>query len=66
MRKLREIVGYALGGLMFVLLLPTLMWLASGMPSLGPASFLRMVTAVVLALVGLVKPPPESGFSLCF
>ena len=34
MRKLKELVGYALGGLMFVLLIPTLMWLASRMPDL--------------------------------
>lgn len=33
MKLLREIVGYVLGGVLFVGLIPTLMWLASGMPS---------------------------------
>ena len=32
MKKFREIAGYVLGGVMFVVLLPTIMWLASGMP----------------------------------
>ena len=35
MKKIREIAGYVLGGLMFVLLIPTLMWLVSGRPSLS-------------------------------
>lgn len=53
MRKLREIAGYVLGGLMFVLLLPTLMWLASGRPDLLAVSLPRMIIALILALVGL-------------
>ena len=53
MRKLREILGYALGGLMFVLLIPTLMWWASGMPSLLEAPIIRIVIALVLAVLGL-------------
>lgn len=35
MKKLREIAGYVLGGVMFVLLLPTIMWLVSGSPDLA-------------------------------
>ena len=35
MKKIREIAGYVLGGLLFVLLLPALMWLASGMPDMA-------------------------------
>ena len=35
MKKLREIAGYVLGGVMFVVLLPTIMWLASGMPNMA-------------------------------
>ena len=31
MSKFRAIAGYVLGGVMFVVLLPTIMWLASGM-----------------------------------
>ena len=53
MHKLREIAGYALGGLMFVLLIPTLMWLASGRPDLCAVPIWRMVIAIVLAVLGL-------------
>ena len=53
MHKLREILGYALGGLMFVFLIPTLMWLASGMPNLLDVPIARMVIAIVLAVLGL-------------
>ena len=35
MKKIRAIAGYVLGGVMFVVLLPTIMWLASGMPDLA-------------------------------
>ena len=53
MRKVKEIVGYALGGLMFVLLIPTLMWWVSGMPNPLAAPIARMVIAIALALLGL-------------
>ena len=53
MHKLRELVGYALGGLMFMLLIPTLMWLASGRPDLCAVPVWRMVLAIVLAVLGL-------------
>ena len=53
MRKLREIAGYVLGGLMFVLLIPTLMWWVSGMPNLCVVSLWRQLIAIVLALLGL-------------
>ena len=53
MKKLRELLGYALGGLMFVLLIPTLMWLASGRPDLCAIQVWRMVIAIVLAVLGL-------------
>ena len=53
MKKLREIAGYVLGGLMFVLLIPTLMWLASGRPNLGDIPVWRIVIAVVLAVIGI-------------
>ena len=35
MKKLRDIIGYVLGGVLFVALLPTIMWLASGMPNMA-------------------------------
>ena len=53
MKKHKEIAGYALGGLMFVLLIPTLMWWASGTPDLLAAPMVRMVIAIVLAVLGL-------------
>ena len=53
MKKLREIAGYVLGGLMFVLLIPTLMWLASGRPNLGDIPVWRIVIAVVIAVLGI-------------
>ena len=53
MHKLREIAGYALGGLMFVLLIPTLMWLASARPDIFALPVWRMVIAIVLAVLGL-------------
>ena len=53
MHKLREILGYALGGLLFVILIPTLMWLASGMPNLLDVPIARMVIAILLAVLGL-------------
>ena len=31
----KELAGYVLGGVMFVVLLPTIMWLASGMPNMA-------------------------------
>lgn len=53
MNKLKEIVGYALGGLLFVLLIPTLMWWASGMPNLCSTPVWRLVIALVLVVLGL-------------
>lgn len=53
MKKLREIAGYVLGGLMFVLLIPTLMWLASGRPNLGDIPVWRIVVAIVLGVLGI-------------
>lgn len=35
MKKIRDIAGYVLGGVMFVALLPTVMWLVSGMPNMA-------------------------------
>ena len=36
MKLLREILGYVLGGVLFVGLMPTVMWLVSGQPALWP------------------------------
>ena len=53
MQKLKEILGYALGGLMFVLLIPTLMWWVSGLPYLLDVPVARMAIVIVLAVLGL-------------
>ena len=48
MKLLREIIGYVLGGVLFVVLMPTVMWLASGMPEL------EHIGAVRASLTGAV------------
>ena len=53
MKRLRDIAGYVLGGVLFVVLLPTLMWLASGMPALEHIGALRASLTGVLMLCGL-------------
>ena len=53
MSKFSAIAGYVLGGVMFVVLLPTIMWLASGMPALEHVGACRALIAGVLILGGL-------------
>ena len=53
MTKLREILGYVLGGLLFVLLIPAVMWYASGRPSIAHVSVLRTIVAALMMLGGL-------------
>ena len=54
MKLLREILGYTLGGVVFVGGMPALMWLLSGRPRLWPAaSTVQALVAAVLILVGL-------------
>lgn len=50
---LREIIGYLLGALLFVGLMPALMWLASGRPELLPMAPWRIIVALVLMVGGL-------------
>ena len=54
MKRVRDFFGYLLGGILFVALIPTIMWLASGMPELWPVCIARAVGAAVLMLGGLV------------
>ena len=54
MRKFVEIFGYALGGLMFVILIPTIMWFASLMPNVCSVEIWQIIVAAVLAVIGLV------------
>lgn len=53
MKQLREILGYVLGGVLFVGLMPTVMWLASGMPPIVHIGALRASFTGVLMLGGL-------------
>jgi len=53
MKLLREILGYLLGGLLFVLLVPCIMWLASGTPPLVHIGAWRTLLTGILILCGL-------------
>ena len=53
MRKIREILGYLLGAIVFVGLMPTAMWLASEMPPIVHIGALRASITGVLMLGGL-------------
>ena len=54
MKRLRDIIGYLLGGVLFVGLMPTLMWLASDMPAFWTDFEYRVMVALLLMIVGLV------------
>ena len=53
MKILKEIAGYLLGGLLFVGLMPMVMWLASGMPALHHIGALRASVTGLLMIGGL-------------
>jgi protein-S-isoprenylcysteine O-methyltransferase Ste14 len=53
MITIKEVTGYVLGGVVFVVLLPTIMWLVSGMPGLEQVGAGRVYAACGLMLVGL-------------
>lgn len=53
MKTLKEIFGYLLGGVLFVGLIPFVMWLVSGRPELLNASVARLAAGCVLAVAGL-------------
>lgn len=54
MKQLREIAGYLLGGLLFVMLIPTIMWLVSRQPVLGHVGAAKAVIIGLLMIGGLV------------
>ena len=54
MKPLKEILGYMLGAALFVVLLPAVMWLASGMPPIVHIGALRAAIAGMLMVGGLV------------
>ena len=53
MKLFKEILGYALGAVLFVGLMPFLMWLSCDRPALWPASPIRVAVAIILMLIGL-------------
>ena len=53
MKTIREIFGYTLGCVLFVGLLPFLMWLASNKPNIWPVSTTRVVIATLPIVLGL-------------
>ena len=53
MKLLKEILGYLLGGVLFVGLMPTVMWLASGMPPIVHIGALRASVTGLLMVGGL-------------
>ncbi len=53
MKLFKEILGYALGAVLFVGLMPFLMWLSCGSPPLWPVSPIRVAVAMILMLIGL-------------
>ena len=53
MKQLKEILGYLLGGLLFVVLMPTVMWLASGRPPIVHIGALRASITGILMTGGL-------------
>ena len=53
MKCFKEILGYAMGAVLFVGLMPFLMWLSCGGPALWPASSVRIAVAIILMLAGL-------------
>lgn len=53
MNKLKETFGYALGFVLFVVLIPVLMWFCSKMPAISWPPIVRLVLALCFAIDGL-------------
>ena len=54
MKRIRDIFGYLLGGVLFVGLMPAIMWLASGQPMFWEVFDFKAVIGLLLMLIGLV------------
>ena len=50
---LRETIAYCIGGILFVGLIPFLMWLCSGKPDLWPVDIWRITASSILIIAGL-------------
>lgn len=62
MKHFREILGYVLGGVLFVGLMPTVMWVASEMPAIVHIGALRASITGVLMMGGLAL----SGWTIVY
>ena len=54
MNRVRDIFGYLLGGVLFVGLMPAIMWLVSGQPTFWEVFDFKAVIGLLLMLIGLV------------
>ena len=50
---MKQLIGYVLGFVIFIVGIPALMWWASGMPSLSEMPLGRLCPAVLIAIAGL-------------
>ena len=50
---MKQILGYLFGFMIFILGIPSLMWLVAGRPEPSDLPILRMFLGVLIALVGL-------------
>lgn len=53
MKQIREIAGYLLGGLLFVAIIPAIIWLVSGRPVMGHVGAAKAILIGILMLGGL-------------
>lgn len=53
MKLFKEIFAYTLGGVLFVGLIPFLMWICSGKPEMCPMAAWRLLLGVLLIIIGL-------------
>ena len=54
MKQIREIFGYLLGFLMFIVGIPAIMWLASGKPELGFNCSWNVIVGIIIVFSGLI------------
>ena len=50
---MKQILGYLLGFIIFIVGIPALMWWVAGMPSLAEIPVARLCLAIIIALAGL-------------
>ena len=54
MKQLREIFGYLLGFIMFIVGIPAIMWLASCRPEISFSCSWNCIAGVIIGLAGLI------------